>query len=121
MRSTPANTASPHARNVTRPNDTTRLVASATVPIAEGAMSPEVYVMVATAGDGLARIRSAAPRRREGERYDHRDPEAHQAETGHRDRRIRRHHHEQSAERGADPADPHGAHRAEPVHDPVAA
>lgn len=41
-RSTPANTARPHASTVTRPNDTIRLVASASVPIAPGATRPEV-------------------------------------------------------------------------------
>lgn len=41
-RSTPAKAISPNASTVTTPNDTTRLVRSASVPIADGAMSPEV-------------------------------------------------------------------------------
>ncbi len=37
-----------------------------------------------------------------------------------RHRRMVRDDDQQSAERGEHAADPHGAHRAEPVHDPVA-
>src|SRR6478609_8386712 len=47
-RSTPAPRTSPNASTVTRPNDTRSEVASASEPIADGAMRPEVYVMVAT-------------------------------------------------------------------------
>lgn len=47
-RSTPAPSTRPKASAVTTPNDTTREVASASEPIAEGAIRLEVYVMVAT-------------------------------------------------------------------------
>lgn len=54
---------SPPDRTVTSPNDTTRLVSWASVPMALGAIRPEVYVIVATpamARLGLDPLRPAA-------------------------------------------------------------
>src|SRR5690606_39764441 len=65
-RSTPASPATPHDRTVTTANDTIRLVAWATIPIALGATRPEVEGMVATpaiARLGFVPLRPAAAKR----------------------------------------------------------
>lgn len=73
------------------------------------------------ARDRLARVRAAAPGRREGERYDHGHTEAEEPEAAHCQGRVRRRDHEQPAERREGPAEPYGPDRAEAVDDLVAA